>query len=54
MNPDWPIELQLTSLSRQVRTQAKEITDLQQLLLQLIMTLQKAEVISPLKDKPNG
>jgi hypothetical protein len=61
MNPDWSIELQIKSLTRQAQSQAKEITDIQQrceyyeqVLLQLIMALQKAEVIVPVVEKADG
>jgi hypothetical protein len=59
MNPDWSIELQIKSLTRQAQAQAREIIDLQQrceyyeqLLLQLIISLQKAEVIVPIVEGP--
>jgi len=61
MNPDWSIELQIKSLTRQARSQAKEITDMQQrceyyeqVLLQLILALQKAEVIVPVVEEADG
>ena len=61
MNPDWSIELQIKSLTRQAQSQAKEITDLQQrceyyeqVLLQLIMALQKAKVIVPIVEEEDG
>ena len=61
MNPDWSIELQIKSLTRQAQSQAKEITDIQQrceyyeqVLLQLIMALQKAEVIVPIVEEKDG
>ena len=61
MNPDWSIELQIRSLTRQAQSQAKEITDIQQrceyyeqVLLQLIMALQKAEVIVPVVEEVDG
>ena len=61
MNPDWSIELQIKSLTRQAQSQAKEITDIQQrceyyeqVLLQLIMALQKAEVIVPVVEEADG
>ena len=61
MNPDWSIELQIKSLTRQAQSQAKEITDMQQrceyyeqVLLQLIMALQKAEVIVPIVEEKDG
>ena len=59
MNPDWSLELQMKALSRQARAQALEIIDLQkrceyyeQVLLQLIIALQKAEVIVPVVEEP--
>lgn len=61
MNPDWSIELQIKSLTRQAQTQAKEITDIQQrcayyeqVLLQLILALQKAQVIVPVVEEADG
>ena len=61
MNPDWSIEKQVRSLTRQAQSQAKEITDIQQrceyyeqVLLQLIMALQKAEVIVPVVEEVDG
>jgi hypothetical protein len=61
MNPDWSIELQIKSLTRQAQSQAKEITDMQQrceyyeqVLLQLILALQKAEVIVPVVEEADG
>ena len=61
MNPDWSIELQIKSLTRQAQSQAKEITDIQQrceyyeqVLLQLIMALQKAKVIVPIVEEEDG
>tara|TARA_R110000751_G_scaffold305093_2_gene421179 strand:- start:505 stop:693 length:189 start_codon:yes stop_codon:yes gene_type:complete len=59
MNPDWSLEMQIESLSRQARAQAREVIDLQQrceyyeqLLLQLIIALQKAGVIVPVVGGP--
>ena len=61
MNPDWSLEMQIESLSRQARAQAREVIDLQQrceyyeqLLLQLIIALQKAGVIVPVVGGPDG
>ena len=61
MNPDWSLEMQIEALSRQARAQAREVIDLQQrceyyeqLLLQLIIALQKAEVIVPVVEGPDG
>lgn len=61
MNPDWSIEMQVRSLSRNAQALSKEITDLQQrceyyeqVLLQLIMALQKAKVIVQIVEEEDG
>jgi len=61
MNPDWSIEMQVRSLSRNAQALSKDIMDLQQrcdyyeqVLLQLIVALQKAEVIVPIVEEEDG
>jgi prefoldin subunit 5 len=62
MNPDWTLEMQIKGLTKNAQAMSKEIKDLQlrceyyeQLLLQLIMALQKAKVIVPVgQQEDNG
>ena len=61
MNPDWSIELQIKALTRQAQSQAREVADIQQrceyyeqVLLQLIVALQRAKVIVPIVEEEDG